>query len=69
MLAQILVPPDFDENENLEYSRFEILQKENSDLVWKKLANPGPVDVAAGVRGCVSVAGSLCGRAESAFCV
>ena len=27
MLAQILVTPDLDENENMEYSRFEILQK------------------------------------------
>ena len=28
-MSQILVTPDFYKNENLEYSRFEILQKEN----------------------------------------
>ena len=29
MLTQILVTPDFDKNENLEYSRFTILPLEN----------------------------------------
>ena len=36
MLAQILVAPDFDENENLEYSRFKILIKENSNLEYSR---------------------------------
>ena len=35
----------------------------------KKPGNPVPVGVAAGVSRGVTVAGSLCGRAESAFCV
>ena len=36
MLTQILVTPDFDKNENLEYSRFEILQKENRNLEYSR---------------------------------
>ena len=36
MLAQILVTPDFDENENLEYSRFNILPFENENLEYSR---------------------------------
>ena len=36
MLTQILVTPDFDKNENLEYSRFRILQKENQNLEYSR---------------------------------
>ena len=36
MLAQILLTPDFDKNENLEYSRFYILPLENENLEYSR---------------------------------
>ena len=38
MLTQILVTPDFDENENLEYSRFNILPFENENLEYSRFS-------------------------------
>ena len=38
MLANILVTPDFDKNENLEYSIFKFLQKENQNLEYSRFS-------------------------------